>query len=77
MEQIRIKDKKERTAPCDTILSRCIRAYKRRPKISIAVTSVVLLSFGYLLLGSSKGLPKETLPPKESRSSDSTISSFA
>ncbi|WP_218460810.1 TraB/VirB10 family protein [Rickettsia sp. TH2014] len=74
MEQIRIKDKKGRTAPCDTILSRCIRAYKRRPKISIAVTSVVLLSFGYLLLGSSKGLPKETLPPKESRSSDSTIS---
>lgn len=74
MEQITIKGKQEKARPSETIISKGIRAYKARPKISIAITALVLFGFGLLLLGSSKPEPQESLPPKHSRTSDGIIS---
>lgn len=74
MEQITIKGKQEKARPSETIISKGIRAYKARPKISIAITALVLFGFGLLLLGNSKPEPQESLPPKHSRTSDGIIS---
>lgn len=74
MEQITIKNKQEKQRPAETIISKAIRAYKMSPKISIAITALVLFGFGFLLLGGGKPLPQENLLPKHSRNSDNTIS---
>lgn len=74
MEQITIKGKQEKAKPSKTIISKGIRAYKARPKISIAITALVLFGFGFLLLGGSKPETQETLLPKHSRSDDNAIS---
>ncbi|MFP3011780.1 MAG: conjugal transfer protein TraB, partial [Rickettsia sp.] len=77
MEQITIKNKQEKTRPGETIISKAIRGYKARPKISIAITALVLFGFGFLLLGGGKLAPQENLSPKHSRSGDNVISGVA